>query len=351
MPDSLDNLSLEELQALRQQKTAGPALDDLSLEELQALKQSRQQESEPSWSETLSKAGQAINPKRIMESVEEKNRNYPELPDTAANRAGRRLDIAGETASEVLGGLLSPVAKATGYLRAPAQGLASGLLEKGDLDEALSRAGEKIGSSESGEYSGKQQALRKMAETGEVDKSLSEAFPGLFNETGTGLKLQKGGPLDISKSGVGGFIKDIEQDPTTLLTFMGKAGALSRGAEAASEVGSKASGLLKDASTAVTESGAAKFGKGFTSEINKTFKSLTPEQLGKVVAKAVVKKTIGRIPGAGMLKEAASIAPEVAAEAATETPKPMTGLVSDNPNKGWEFPIRKKRLTREPVNE
>ncbi len=49
--------------------------------------------------------------------------------------------------------------------------------------------------------------------------SLSDDFPGLFNETGDGLALQKGGWADPTLRGLAGFAGDIATDPMTYLTL------------------------------------------------------------------------------------------------------------------------------------
>lgn len=55
--------------------------------------------------------------------------------------------------------------------------------------------------------------------------SLSDVAPQLFNETGEGLALQRGGPLDPTARGAVGFAGDVVTDPLGAITKGGKAAA------------------------------------------------------------------------------------------------------------------------------
>lgn len=60
---------------------------------------------------------------------------------------------------------------------------------------------------------------------GVPDTSLSEIAPSLYNETGEGIKFQKGGWADPTASGVAGVAMDIAADPTSALPL----GAVAKG--------------------------------------------------------------------------------------------------------------------------
>lgn len=55
--------------------------------------------------------------------------------------------------------------------------------------------------------------------------SLSDAFPGMYSQTGEGLPLQKGGALDPTVRGAAGFVGDVALDPLTYLTLGGSGAA------------------------------------------------------------------------------------------------------------------------------
>ncbi len=62
--------------------------------------------------------------------------------------------------------------------------------------------------------------------------SLSDAFPELYSDSGEGLPLEKGGALDPTARGAGGFVGDILLDPLTYAS-MGTTAAAKTGQEAA----------------------------------------------------------------------------------------------------------------------
>ena len=150
-----------------------------------------------------------------------------------STRIGSALDVAGESALKGVGavaGLLSPITERyEKYITGPTRAAFSELEAGHGLSAAGKAAKQQFGETPLEEYTGKQQALRQMAEKGEKDVTLSESYPSLFSDTGEGFKLQKGGLLDISKSGLRGLVRDVAQDPLLV------AGPALRGAKSIAE--------------------------------------------------------------------------------------------------------------------
>ncbi len=65
------------------------------------------------------------------------------------------------------------------------------------------------------------------------DTALSDVAPSLYNETGEGLPLQKGGWADPTASGVAGFAAEVATDPLTYAPL----GAIAKGVGKAAEAG------------------------------------------------------------------------------------------------------------------
>src|SRR5512139_654803 len=93
------------------------------------------------------------------------------------------------------------------------------LLQGKGLGEALGRAGTELFSG-IGSLQGQKEGFAQVMEQAGVGEggSLSDIAPFLFSETGEGLALQTGGPLDVTARGLGGFALDVAADPLTYLT-------------------------------------------------------------------------------------------------------------------------------------
>lgn len=105
------------------------------------------------------------------------------------------------------------------------------------LGEGLKRAGTELFSGIGGLH-GQKQSITQLLEKHGVEKgvSLSDIFPEIYNETGEGAALQKGGMLDPSARGIGGFALGSLVDPLTWVTA-GAGKLLTSGGKALSRAG------------------------------------------------------------------------------------------------------------------
>jgi hypothetical protein len=144
------------------------------------------------------------------------------------------------------------------------------LQEGGGLLDALSAAGEQFGS-DTPVISGKEMVAKEGLST----KSLSERFPEMFSETGVGMKLKKGGLLDVSPAGVVGGAGEALLDP---MSYVGAGTAYKGGKEAL-----KAGRALKTAAGGLIDEGKGLVGKlralpGEAKELSRRGKGLLEEE-------------------------------------------------------------------------
>lgn len=124
------------------------------------------------------------------------------------------LDTAGEAGQWALENVAAPIGKFVDtYTGAPSRKALSTLVDKKGLLEAGGQFIEQFGADPEKAPTGKDIAQK----LGVGDKSLSDAYPGLYSETGEGLPLKKGGFLDPTASGAAGLGVDVATDWTNLI--------------------------------------------------------------------------------------------------------------------------------------
>lgn len=155
--------------------------------------------------------------------------------------------------------------------------------------------------------------------------SLSDVIPGAFTENGAGLSLQKGGPLDVTPRGAGGFALETALDPLTYVSG-GLSGLFKGGgekvyksafkeADAAAKLANKipvSDVLMKEGIAGTSksvENQARNLSKQLSSTVDNTVKDLA-DSGARVDMNAVVSGAKNKL-----LSEIATDSPEKAAEA------------------------------------
>lgn len=165
----------------------------------------------------------------------------PEKPQNAAPEDESFLKGAGQKALDAVGYVAGKLDSVTG---APTRAAIARAQSGGGLGDVLGAAASQFGEDPSFAPTGKEIAQK----AGFSEKTLSEAVPGLYNESGEGWRLKKGGILDPTASGAAGLGVDILADPTALLTG-GVAAGLRTGAKVAKVAG--ATGRIERAGQAL----------------------------------------------------------------------------------------------------
>lgn len=118
----------------------------------------------------------------------------------------------------LLGKVVGPIDNFFGkYISSPIRQTAYDLAEGKPLNESLLHGGSVIGTDTDKVPSGKDIAEKQ----GFSDTSLSDYFPALYNDTGKGLQLQKGGWADPTAKGLVGGVYDMASDPLTYVSGLG----------------------------------------------------------------------------------------------------------------------------------
>jgi hypothetical protein len=158
--------------------------------------------------------------------------NVPEQPGLY-QRGEDALYGAAKTGLGLLGKVVGPIDNFFGkYISSPIRQTAYDLSEGRPLSESLLHGGSVIGTDTDKVPSGKDIAEKQ----GFSNTSLSDYFPALYNETGKGIQLQKGGWADPTAKGLVGGIYDIASDPLTYVDGLGVSKALSQAGPAASAI-------------------------------------------------------------------------------------------------------------------
>lgn len=115
-----------------------------------------------------------------------------------------------------------------------------------------------------------QDIARKM---GASDKTASDVLPDLFNDTGEGWQLQKGGWADPSASGAAGLAIDIGADWSNLIPVSAAAKLAGKAGVEATDLAAKASAKVADVATGTKIAselldGTKKAGKSLKSAVN-----------------------------------------------------------------------------------